>query len=308
MAESNEQLKPSTLFDLTDRVAVVTGGGTGIGLMQARGLHAAGARVYLVSRRGEVLDNAVKSWGFAGYLTADITSKAEIEQLVQDFEKKEGRVDILVANAGGPGPTHFGADTSFPDHSMEPGKGLKPKSAQDYKTEVLKDQDFKDWDDLFRLNVSQHMFLAVSFLPLLDLGSKRGLGLPEGKKYTATFITTGSISGTVKQGQMHYAYNASKAAANHLTETIAFEFTQSTTAKVRVNCIAPGVFPSEMTGGGRDEKNRSDISDQMPTMNVPAQRPGKTEDMAMSVQYLAANEFMHGNVLTVDGGFTLTAP
>lgn len=210
MADSNEQLKPSTLFDLTDRVAVVTGGGTGIGLMQARGLHAAGARVYLVSRRGEVLDNAVKSWGFAGYLTADITSKAEIEQLVQDFEKKEGRVDILVANAGGPGPTHFGADTSFPDHSMEPGKGLKPKSAQDYKTEVLKDQDFKDWDDLFRLNVSQHMFLAVSFLPLLDLGSKRGLGLPEGKKYTATFITTGSISGTVKQGQMHYAYNASK--------------------------------------------------------------------------------------------------
>lgn len=237
MAESNQQLKPSNLFDLSDRVALVTGGATGIGLMQARGLHAAGARVYLVARREDVLENAVKSWDFAGYFIADITSKADIEKLVEQVEKKEGRVDILVGNAGGPGPTHFGADTSFPDHSMEPGKGLQPKSAKDYKEEVLKNQDFKDWDDLFRLNVSQHMFLAVAFLPLLDLGSQRGLAQPEGKKYTSTFITTGSISGTVKQGQMHYAYNASKVSRSLLFSIVAL-------SKADSHSACPYVFSS----------------------------------------------------------------
>jgi NAD(P)-dependent dehydrogenase (short-subunit alcohol dehydrogenase family) len=75
------------------------------------------------------------------------------------------------------------------------------------------------------------------------------------------------------------AYNASKAAANHLTESIAFEFTTTVDAKIRVNAIAPGVFPSEMTAENRDEKNQSDLSDKLPTMAIPAARPGEAEDM-----------------------------
>jgi NAD(P)-dependent dehydrogenase (short-subunit alcohol dehydrogenase family) len=75
------------------------------------------------------------------------------------------------------------------------------------------------------------------------------------------------------------AYNASKAAANHLTETLAFEFTTTVKAKVRVNAVAPGVFPSEMTAGGSDDRNQSDLSEKLPTMNIPAARPGETEDM-----------------------------
>lgn len=128
------------------------------------------------------------------------------------------------------------------------------------------------------------------------------------------------------------AYNASKAAANHLTESIAFEFTSTVDAKIRVNAIAPGVFPSEMTGGGRDEKNQSDLSEILPTMSVPAGRPGQAEDMvgdhscfncpyvpqltvlpfyssqAQTVQFLASCEFLHGQIVVCDGGFTLTEP
>jgi NAD(P)-dependent dehydrogenase (short-subunit alcohol dehydrogenase family) len=75
------------------------------------------------------------------------------------------------------------------------------------------------------------------------------------------------------------AYNASKAAANHLTESIAFEFTTTVKANIRVNAVAPGVFPSEMTAENRDEKNQSDLSEKLPTMAIPAGRPGQAEDM-----------------------------
>ncbi|UZJ53936.1 hypothetical protein CBS101457_003256 [Exobasidium rhododendri] len=299
-------LAPSALFDLKGRVAVLTGGATGIGLMQARGLHDAGCKVYIVGRRGDVLDNAVESWGFAGKLEADVTKVDEIERIVKEMEEREGKVDIVVANAGKSGPTHHGADTSFPSQSNTPGKGLKQMSPEEYKKEILEKNTFQNWNDLFEINTSHILFMAVSFLPLMAKASEEAK--KEKRPHTATFITTGSISGMVKQAQMHYAYNAAKAAANHLTESIAFEFTSTVNAKVRVNAVAPGVFPSEMTGGGRDNKNQSDLSDSLPTMSIPANRPGQAEDMAQTIQFLAACEYMHGQIVVCDGGFTLTEP
>lgn len=67
---SSTSLAPSALFDLSGRVALVTGGGTGIGLMIARGLGAAGAKVYIAGRRREVLDEVVASWDKTVYGTA----------------------------------------------------------------------------------------------------------------------------------------------------------------------------------------------------------------------------------------------
>lgn len=310
---AEKTLSPSTLFDLKDRVAVITGGATGIGLMQARGLNDAGCKVYLIGRREEVLQNAIQTYGFSGYIQGDVTNKEEIEKMVKEMERKEGKVDILICNAGGSGPTHYGADTSFPDHSNDPGPGgkLEKMSAKDYKDEILRENSFENWNDLFKINTHHILFVSIAFLPLLAKGSedaKQKTKKENKRSFTSTIITTGSISGVVKQGQMHYAYNASKAAANHLTKTLAFEITTTTDAKVRANAILPGVFPSSMTAGGIDDKNQSDLSDKMPTMNVPANRPGETEDMAQVTQFLAACEFMHGQTVICDGGFTLTAP
>lgn len=196
------KLTPASLFDLTGRVAVITGGSVGIGLMQARALHDAGCKVYIVGRRGEVLDNAVKSWGFAGKLVADVTKVEEIERIVGEMEKAEGKVDIVIANAGASGPTHHGADTSFPSQSNTPGKGLKQMSPEEYKKEILEKNTFENWNDLFNINTHHILFTAVAFLPLMAKASEKAKN--EKRPHTATFITTGSISGIVKQAQMHY--------------------------------------------------------------------------------------------------------
>lgn len=91
---------------------------------------------------------------------------------------------------------------------------------------------------------------------------------------------------------------------------MAYEATSSTTASVRVNAIAPGVFPSGMTDDNvkDDATNKSSLKEKLPTMAIPAGRPGREEDMAQAAVFLVANEYMHGQVLPVDGGFTLTEP
>ncbi|KAJ5267131.1 short chain dehydrogenase/reductase family [Penicillium angulare] len=84
--------------------------------------------------------------------------------------------------------------------------------------------------------------MTSAFLPLLQNGSEQEKG------FSSTVINTTSISGIVKVSQHHFAYNASKAAAIHLTKMIAHE-TMTSKLRIRVNNIAPGVLPSEMTAG-----------------------------------------------------------
>lgn len=142
-------LAPSKLFDLTGRVALVTGGATGIGLMQAQGLAAAGAKVYLASRRSDVLAQAVKQYNFAGFVETDVTNKQSLLDLAAELQRREGKLDVVIANAGGPGPTHFGADTSFPDGSSDPSKKLEKISAEEYAKSILEANTFENWNDLF---------------------------------------------------------------------------------------------------------------------------------------------------------------
>lgn len=105
-----QDLHASKLFSFKDHVCVVTGGGTGIGLMAAQGLAANGARVYIVSRRGEALDRAANAHDpdTGGSIIAcnpcDMTKKEELQKLVEEISSKEGRVDLLVTAAGKNGP------------------------------------------------------------------------------------------------------------------------------------------------------------------------------------------------------------
>jgi NAD(P)-dependent dehydrogenase (short-subunit alcohol dehydrogenase family) len=97
----------------------------------------------------------------------------------------------------------------------------------------------QSWADTFKTNVTGLYYMSMAFLPLLAKGREVTPG------YTSSVVNVTSISGFMKgssSGQMAYA--SSKAAATHLTRMLASTFAET---KVRVNCIAPGVFPSEVS-------------------------------------------------------------
>ncbi len=111
-------------------------------------------------------------------------------------------------------------------------------------------------------------------------------GAEASEGWSSTIITTGSISGVVKQSQKHISYNASKAAVHHVTRLLAFEVASTTSAKIRINAVAPGTFASQMTAKDRDdETNMSSLEGKMDHLALPAGRPGREEDMVQTTQF-----------------------
>ncbi|KAI0722281.1 NAD(P)-binding protein [Cerioporus squamosus] len=297
MSSNNENAKfgTSRLFNVEDWVVVVTGGGTGIGLMITQAFANNGARVYITGRRPEVLETAAKTWGKnllnpRGQIIpvpADCTDKASIENLVNTIAKHEKRVDVLVNNAG------VSKGTSTVEKGDESANALK---------EQLWNENLSDWEEVYRTNVIGYFFTSAAFLPLLSAAARDG--------HTGTVINISSMSGITRTSQHHFKYNVSKAATIQLSQLLAQEFRRPG-VKVRVNNIAPGIFPSEMTVGESDEKNKSAMEvppDYGEKKGIPAGRPGREEDMAQLALFLACNEYAYGQTVAIEGGYLLEHP
>jgi NAD(P)-dependent dehydrogenase (short-subunit alcohol dehydrogenase family) len=259
--------------------------------MATQALAVNGAKVYITGRTGEKLDRVVELYGknIPGEIipiTADITDKKSIEKLVQEISSRESHLSILINNAG------------ISSHSQT----VEHEEPTELRKSLFDDPASKpeEWESVFRTNVTQLFFTTTAFLPLLAKGSEKEHG------WSSTVINISSISGIVKVSQHHFAYNASKAAAIHLTKMLAHEISTSK-LKIRVNNIAPGVFPSEMTAGESDEKQKSFIPKEKYEQKVPAGRPGKDEDMASAVLFTATNQYLNGQTIVVDGGYVLAA-
>jgi NAD(P)-dependent dehydrogenase (short-subunit alcohol dehydrogenase family) len=249
-----------------------------------------GAKVYIVGRSEDKLENVVRSHGqnISGEIipiTADITSKSEIAKLVKEIESREKCLCILINNAGIAGNT----------------QQTEAKTAEEMKKNLFDDESstFDDWCNTYRTNVPQLFFMTMAFLPLLQKASESQHG------YSGTVINISSISGIVQSSQHHFGYNASKAAAIHLTKMLAAEVANNG-LKIRINSIAPGVFPSEMTAGESGSDQKSHIEKEK-YEKVPARRPGKDQDMAGAVLFVAANQYLNGQTVAVDGGYILHA-
>ncbi|KAI9879553.1 MAG: hypothetical protein M1830_008180 [Pleopsidium flavum] len=282
---STKELRVENIFSVKDYVCIVTGGGTGIGLMCTQALAANGAKVYITGRRMEALEKAAKSHNPSegGQIIpagpCDVTKKDDLEKLVQEISKKEKYINLLITNAGISGP------------KTEPNSS----SATELKDKLWNNEDFESWNSVFNTNVSSVFFTTVAFLPLLQAGTEAHGGL------SASVIVISSMSGIMREAQGHFSYNAAKGATVHLSKLMSAEFQK---ANIRVNSIAPGYFPSEMSMGESDESQKTHMPHEKAQEkgHVPAQRPGSDEEMAQAVLFLTKNTYVNGEVIAVDGG------
>lgn len=144
-------------------------------------------------------------------------------------EKEPKGIQLLVNNAG------IARDDSTKYSSAGQPEMSDPQAISDHfwKSEP------ESWADTFKTNVTGPYYMSITFLPLLAKGREVTPG------YTSSIINVSSISGAMKGNSMgQFAYASSKAAFTHLTRILASTFVQT---KVRVNCIAPGLFPSEVS-------------------------------------------------------------
>ena len=219
----------------------------------------------------------------------DVTSKIELEKLIQDLSLKEKYLNLLVSNAGVGGPK------APPD--SDDANALHDK--------IWQGETVEEWNAVFQTNVAGVYFSTLAFLPLLQASMEPKGSFPQ---RSASVIVISSMSGIMRNAQGHFAYNAAKGATVHLSKLMSAEFEK---ASIRVNSIAPGYFPSEMTMKESNEDNKS----YMPAEKVldkghpvPAQRPGSDQEMAQGIIFLAKNMYVNGEVIAIDGGVLNQVP
>lgn len=218
------------------------------------------------------------------------SEKEDVKRLYDELSQKEPEgIQLLVNNAG----------IARDDNTKFSSAGQpNMEDAQSISDHFLKSPP-ESWADTFKTNVGSIFWMSMTFLPLLAKGGTVTPG------YSSQVINVTSISGYMKGSSSgQFAYATSKAAATHLSRMLATTFVGT---KVRVNTIAPGIFPSEMTTGSSDSDNKSEIKSEI---SNPAGRPGKDSDMAATVLLLAGpgGVFFNEQVLYPDGGSTLSQP
>jgi NAD(P)-dependent dehydrogenase (short-subunit alcohol dehydrogenase family) len=245
-------------FDLSGRVALVTGASSGLGAEFARALATAGARVVVCARRTDRLTALVEEIQAAGgealATTMDVTEVASVVAAFEAAEQKFGVVQILVNNAG-----------------ISRG-GL------------LKDLSEEDWDAVLETNLKSVWRVAREAANRMSAGSVGG-----------SIINISSLLafGTSK---MLGSYMASKVGVVQLTRAMALEWADS---GVRVNALAPGYFPTEMTGNYFSTPQGKAMIER-----IPQKRLGDPAELCGPLLLLAsdASSYMTGSVITVDGG------
>jgi NAD(P)-dependent dehydrogenase (short-subunit alcohol dehydrogenase family) len=205
----DEAINVQDLFSIKGKVAVVTGGSRGIGLMIARGYLEAGAKVYISSRKKEVCDETARRLSEIGPCTsipADLSTTAGCKLLADEVKSREPELHILVNNAG----AAWGAPLEeFPELG---------------------------WDKVMDTNVKSIFFLTQNLLPALEKAAR--------SDDPARIINIGSIDGLHVPRVENYSYSPSKAAVHHLTRVLAVRLGRR---NITVNAVAPGPFESQMT-------------------------------------------------------------
>ena len=198
------------LFDLTGKVALITGGSRGLGLQIAEALGEMGAKLALTARKPEELAQAKEHLQHLHFevltLPCDHSQAASIKPVVEKIIKHYGQIDVLVNNAG----TTWGAPAE--EHPLEA------------------------WEKVMDLNVTG-LFLTTQLVGKLSM-------IPRRYGRIVNIASIAGLLGNDARMQKSLAYNTSKGAVVNLTRALAAEWGQY---NITVNAIAPGYFPSKMT-------------------------------------------------------------
>jgi NAD(P)-dependent dehydrogenase (short-subunit alcohol dehydrogenase family) len=245
-------------FRLDDRVAIVTGASSGLGVAFARALAEAGADLVLAARRAERLEETrvlAEQLGRRAIAVAADVSVPEQAQAVVDAAMAEfGHVDVLVNNAG--------KGTAVPAMRETPA----------------------EFREVIDINLNGAYWMAQACGRVMQPGS--------------AIINISSVAAFASGGLPQAAYSASKAGLVGLTRDLAVQWTGR--KGIRVNALAPGFFPSEMTDQFPDGFIENETS------RIPAGRPGDPDELAAAVVFLAspAAGYITAATLVVDGGIT----
>ncbi|MGC9324239.1 MAG: glucose 1-dehydrogenase [Desulfomonilia bacterium] len=254
------------LMDLSGKVAIVTGGGRGIGKFIATGLAEAGAHVVIGSRKVDRCKAVADELSGLGVNTlavkCDMAEEADITNLVDATMKEFEAIDILVNNAG----ITWGAQTlEYP---------------------------LDKWDKIFAVNARGVWILCQKAAAIMkDSGGGKIINI------SSIFGSRGSI----EEAHPAVAYNPSKAAVEILTKNLAVKLARY---KIFVNCIAPGFFRTDMMEYifKPEMKPILDLS----LAQIPLMKYGQEDDIKGLAVFLAskASDFMTGAIIPVDGGLS----
>ncbi|MBL6815458.1 MAG: SDR family oxidoreductase [Pseudomonadales bacterium] len=258
-----------TLFSMSGKVCVVTGGSSGLGSYMAQGFLEAGAeRVYITARSAEKLQAKAQELsalavGECIALVGDLATMPGVEALASQLAEREQHIDVLVNNAG------LGTGGAFDKMSVV------------------------DWDRTMDINTRSPLFLTQALLGLLK--ARATVDSPS----SVIFISSVAASEIFAHVM---AYSTSKKAVEHLTPQIALALADD---HIRVNAIAPGRFFSEMTRGAWQDPEAESYKAEL--QRLPAHRYGDMHDIAGVAIMLCsrAGAYFTGEVLNVDGGHRL---
>lgn len=263
---ADKSLDIQTLFSLSGKVALVTGGSRGIGRMISQGLLQAGAKVYITARKSEACIQTAKElsqYGECIALPANIAEPESRTQLCEELAKREDKLHILVNNAG----IAWGAEyEEYPEDAF---------------------------DRLMKINVTSVFVLTRDLTPMLEKAATA--------EDPSRVINIGSMDGLhipTAHGTGTYAYTASKAAVHHLTRHLAVELGPR---NITVNAIAPGFFPSKMT-----DYIFENYQETVNTNALLGRVGQDEEMAGIAVYLSSrAGAYTHGAIIPVDGGTSI---
>ena len=196
------------LFDVNNKVALVTGGSRGIGAMIAEGFVKNGVKTYISSRKSDDCNKKseeLSKFGQCIPIPADLTDMKQMDRLVAQIKEREKNLNILVNNAGAAWGASF---DDFPENG---------------------------WDKVMDTNVKSIFFLSQKLIDILEISGTNS--------DPSRIINIGSIDGIGIPRAETYSYPASKAALHQLTRVLANRLSNR---NINVNAIAPGPFQSNM--------------------------------------------------------------